>query len=74
MADALYRESGIGENRTEMLAVKWVAEGMVKGESRVFHDEVACVSCRGYDCIPPRAWNFTTKLGWHRELCLIRPW
>lgn len=27
-----------GENRMEMRAVKWTAEGMVKGASQVFHD------------------------------------
>ena len=26
------------ESRTEMQIVKWTAEGMVKGASRVFHD------------------------------------
>ena len=29
---AHYRESGEAENRAEMQAVKWTAEGMVKGD------------------------------------------
>ena len=36
-------------------AVKWTAEGAVKGESRVFCDVGAYVSCRGYNQYPARA-------------------
>ena len=56
----------MAESRVEMQTAKWVAEGMVKGVSRVFHDVRAYVSCRGYVGIPLRVRLFCRKSRWHR--------
>lgn len=56
------------ENRIEMQAVKWTAEGIVKGmfyHCRVLYDVKAYVSCRGYNCIL-QACGLFHKARWHR--------
>lgn len=52
-----------GESRAEKQIAKWTAEGTVKGETRVFCDVRAYVSCRGYVSISVRAQRFVNQGG-----------
>jgi hypothetical protein len=66
------QRAGVAESPVEMQLVKWTAEGMVKGETRVFHD-VCTRKWQGVCQYSYKSVPFGSKARWYRGV-YSRPW